>query len=182
FRTGYIDAFAGSGYRTTSSRLPAEDQTTLFADSELAEPEPQNWLDGSARIALKTVPRFNKYIFVEKSIRRCDDLQTLRKEFPAMASDIDIIHGEANALIRGICSKNWTKHRAVLFLDPYGMQVEWPTIEAVARTQSIDMFLLFPLGIGVNRLLTRDAEIPHDWRRRLDLLLGTSDWFDEFYR
>jgi three-Cys-motif partner protein len=62
------------------------------------------------------------------------------------------------------------------------MQVEWTTIAAIAGTQAIDMFLLFPLGIGVNRLLKRDADIPEGWRRLLDLLLGTTSWYDEFYR
>ena len=62
------------------------------------------------------------------------------------------------------------------------MQVEWGTIEAVARTKAIDLWLLFPLGIGVNRLLTKSGDIPPGWRRRLDLLLGTSDWYDKFYQ
>jgi three-Cys-motif partner protein len=70
----------------------------------------------------------------------------------------------------------------VLFLDPYGMQVEWATIEAIARTLAIDLGLLFPLGIGVNRLLTKSGEIPESWRRRLDLLPGSEDWYDEFYQ
>ena len=41
---------------------------------------------------------------------------------------------------------------------------------------------MFPLGIGVNRLLTKSGDIPALWRRRLNLLLGTEDWYDEFYR
>lgn len=41
---------------------------------------------------------------------------------------------------------------------------------------------LFPLGIGVSRLLTRSGEIPKGWRTRLDTLLGTSNWYDEFYK
>ena len=61
----------------------------------------------------------------------------------------------------------------MLFLDPYGMQVEWRTIEAIAKTEAIDLWLLFPLAIGVNRLLTKSGEIPESWRRRLNLLLGT---------
>ena len=43
--------------------------------------------------------------------------------------------------------------RAVLFLDPYGMEVEWDTMVAIAKTQAIDLWILFPLGIAVNRLL-----------------------------
>lgn len=38
------------------------------------------------------------------------------------------------------------------------------------------------LGIGVNRLLTRSGDIPDSWRRRLNTLLGTDDWYEEFYR
>ena len=62
------------------------------------------------------------------------------------------------------------------------MQVEWKTIEAIAATKAIDLWLLFPLGIGVNRLLTRSGDIPESWRRRLNILLGTEDWYEEFYR
>ena len=61
------------------------------------------------------------------------------------------------------------------------MQVEWTTIAAVAQTRAIDMWLLFPLGIGVNRLLKKSGEIPKAWRHRLNLLLGTNDWFQNFY-
>lgn len=180
FKTGYIDAFAGSGYRTPSGA--SDDGRMLFSDSELTEPDSRGWLDGSARIALNASPRFDKYIFIERNSKRCGDLERLKQEFPEYADDIDIKRADANEALQQICRKNWTGHRAVLFLDPYGMQVEWATIQAVAGTNAIDMFLLFPLGIGVNRLLTRDAIIPEGWRRRLDLLLGTNDWYDEFYR
>jgi len=61
-------------------------------------------------------------------------------------------------------------------------QVEWATIKAIAQTKAIDLWLLFPLGIGVNRLLTRSGDIPQSWRRRLNLLLGTEGWYDEFYQ
>jgi three-Cys-motif partner protein len=64
------------------------------------------------------------------------------------------------------------------------MQVEWETIEAVAATKAIDLWLLFPLGIGVNRLLKSSgtaASVPAAWQRRLDLLLGTTSWREELY-
>ena len=83
---------------------------------------------------------------------RCAQLDTLKSEFPALATDISVQQGEANDEIRKICDKDWRSHRAVLFVDPYGMQMEWQTIEAIASTQAIDLWLLFPLGIGVTRL------------------------------
>src|SRR5207244_4038420 len=36
------------------------------------------------------------------------------------------------------------------------------------------------VGMGVNRLLTKSGDIPESWQHRLDLLLGTSAWRDEF--
>lgn len=180
FRKGYIDAFAGTGYRFAPHEDTSGDsRTPLFPD--LAEKEPQALLDGSARIALKTEPRFDRYVFIERSAERCAQLEALKLEFPRLASDIAIRHGDANAEIQDLCGKDWSSHRAVLFLDPYGMQVDWKTVESIAARQAIDLWLLFPLGIGVNRLLTRSGEIPASWRRRLDTLLGTQDWYEEFY-
>lgn len=179
FRKAYIDAFAGTGYR---ARRTDDTSSNILLFPDLAEAAPQQLLDGSARLALKTEPRFDRYIFIEQSQERCEQLDALKQEFPALAADISVSRGEANAEIQQLCSKDWRSHRAVLFLDPYGMQVEWKTIEAIAATKAIDLWVLFPLGIGVNRLLTRSGEIPDSWRRRLDALLGTTDWYDEFYR
>lgn len=182
FRKGYIDAFAGTGYRDVrrEDNGSASPQALLLPD--LADKEPQALLDGSARLALKTEPRFDRYVFVERSPERCAQLEALKAEFPKLANDIQIRQGDANAEIQDLCKKDWHLHRAVLFLDPYGMQVEWKTIEAIARTSAIDLWLLFPLGVGVNRLLTKSGDIPESWRRRLSLLLGTEDWYEEFYR
>jgi len=180
FRKAFIDAFAGTGYRHIRRDDPNSSQQVLeFPD--LAGEEPQELLDGSAMIALRTEPRFDRYIFIERSQARCTELERLKAEFPDRADDIRIEQGDANQEIQALCGKDWSSHRAVLFLDPYGMQVEWQTIEAVARTEAIDLWLLFPLGIGVNRLLTRSGDIPDGWRRRLDLLLGTEGWYDELY-
>lgn len=181
FTKAYIDAFAGTGYRTMKRERDEGAQSANLLFPDLAEAAPQELLDGSARLALKTQPRFDRYVFIERDAARCSQLDRLRAEFPELATDIRVEQGEANAEIQKLCSKNWRDHRAVLFLDPYGMQVEWQTIEAIAKTEAIDLWLLFPLGIGVSRLLTRSGDIPEGWRVRLDRFLGTSDWYEEFY-
>jgi len=178
FKTAYIDAFAGTGYRT--SEQTDGDGSLLFPD--LAEEAPQGFLEGSARLALRVEPGFDRYIFIERDPSRCQKLEALRHEFPHRANALKIQQGDANKVIQNLCRKDWTQHRAVLFLDPYGMQVEWTTIERIAKTQAIDLWLLFPLGIGVNRLLPRSGQIPEGWRTRLDLFLGTKDWYETFYR
>lgn len=151
----------------------------LFPD--LAAIEPQALLDGSARLALQVDPPFDRYVFIERNRDRSRALELLREEFPERRKRISIRTGEANDEIREMCARNWSRHRAVLFLDPYGTQVEWETIEAIAATKAIDMWLLFPLGMGVNRMLTRSGEIPTSWRQRLDTLLGTNAWLGAFY-
>jgi three-Cys-motif partner protein len=92
------------------------------------------------------------------------------------------MQGDANTVLTDLClNRRWSRHRAVLFLDPYGMQVDWQTIEAVAATKAIDMWLLFPLGVAVNRLLRKDGQIPDAWAARLDSLFGTETWRQTFY-
>ena len=183
FRKAYIDAFAGTGSRTAREReTSGAAETLLFPD--LAEPAPQKLLDGSARLALQVEPRFDKYIFIERSPERCAQLEGLKTEFPALAGDIDVRQGEANEVIQKLCASpdKWKSCRAVLFLDPYGMQVEWKTIEAIAATKAIDLWLLVPLGMGMNRLATKSGKLPESWRQRMDAFLGTAAWYDEFYK
>jgi three-Cys-motif partner protein len=179
FKKAYIDAFAGTGYRTHRADDAKSSANLVLPD--LAETAPQSLLDGSARLALKVEPHFDSYIFIDRDKDRVEQLENLKTEFPHLSDRIRPEQGDANTKIRELCGKDWRERRAVLFLDPYGMQVEWDTIEAIAKTRAIDLWLLFPLGIGVNRLLTRSGDIPETWRHRLDLLLGRTDWYDEFY-
>src|SRR5215813_441537 len=62
------------------------------------------------------------------------------------------------------------------------MEVAWVTIEAIAQTQAIDLWLLFPLGQAVNRLLTRHGPPEGLWAQRLTQMFGTEAWKDAFYR
>jgi three-Cys-motif partner protein len=177
FIKAYIDAFAGTGYRSLKES-PAQHES-LFPD--MAAQDSQSLLEGSAKLALRTTPAFDRYIFIERHSARCKQLGNLKNEFPALAENIKILPGDANIEIQNLAGKDWRFRRAVLFLDPYGMQVEWNTIEAIANTKAIDLWLLFPLGIGVNRLLKKSGDIPDSWRERLNTLLGTDAWYKEFY-
>jgi len=172
----YIDAFAGTGYREqkrTRRQLP-----DLFA--EIKEEESQVFLKGSAKRALEVRPSFHKYIFVESEAKKIAELERLKEQHPEKAGCIDIVHEDANEFVGDYCHEtNWTKHRAVLFLDPFATEVAWITIEAIAATRAIDTWILFPL-MAVNRLLANDPE--RAFRERLDHIFGTEQWFEAFYR
>lgn len=176
YKFAYIDAFAGTGDR----KITKSTNSPQFLLPEFEETETIEFLDGSAVKALKVEPKFETCIFIEKSKKRFDRLQAkLKTEFPER--NVRFLNGDANKEIQQICSKNWSGHRAVLFLDPYGMQVSWQTIELVAQTQAIDLWILFPLGVAVNRLLKKDGQIDESWKNRLDIIFGTGDWFNHFY-
>jgi three-Cys-motif partner protein len=153
FNREYVDAFAGTGYREVTCE--ATDEAMLFP--ELAAPDVRQFLDGSARIALNVEPGYHRFTFIEKKPDKVIELRKLKAEFAN--KDIRIEEGDANTLVQSLCRESWNYRRAVLFLDPFGMQVSWQTLEAVAATKSIDAWILFPLCVGITRLLSK-KEVP----------------------
>jgi three-Cys-motif partner protein len=179
YTTIYVDALAGTGYRTDSQRDIR--QENLFP--ELNETDAQEFLKGSTRIALEVEPPFDQFVFVEKIEGRVDDLNILKAQFPEKADRIKILQGDCNQRLKKWCDEtNWQKHRAVVFLDPYGMQVSWELIETIAKTRAIDLWILFPLGMAVNRMLTRGERPPKKWAENLTRIFGSDEWQKEFYR
>jgi three-Cys-motif partner protein len=143
FTREYIDAFAGTGYREVR-----DGNGDFLNFPELAGDEVQNFLDGSARIALKVKDGFHRFTFIEKNSAKVAKLAELRAEYPN--KQIRIECGDANEWVQRICAEKWDKRRAVLFLDPFGMQVSWDTLKAAAGTKCIDLWLLFPLGSAIS--------------------------------
>jgi three-Cys-motif partner protein len=175
FRTWYVDAFAGTG-----SRAQEAFEGSLL---QLAEgSETTGYFEGSARIALSLTSPFDRYVFIEKSKARCDELRaTIADEYGDLAVRCEFRQQDANNAIRNWCKeRDWRKDRAVVFLDPYGLQVEWKTIQALGATMGVDLWYLFPLNLA--RLLKREGAIDAMWQRRLDLLFGTHDWEARFYK
>jgi three-Cys-motif partner protein len=79
---------------------------------------------------------------------------------------IIVQEGDANAALQGWLATgiDWKHYRAVVFLDPFGMQVPWSTIEKLAATKSVEVIVNFPLGMAVHRLLTKTGDIPQGWQ------------------
>ena len=138
FQRLYIDAFAGTGDRTDKRRetLPLLDLPELDAVAK-----------GSARLALEVEPAFHQYVLIERATRRASELSALIAEYPNRK--IEVINANANDAIAELCrATNWRSTRGVVFLDPYGLQVSWPTLVAISRTGALDACILFPTGIS----------------------------------
>lgn len=74
------------------------------------------------------------------------------------------------------------KQRAVVFLDPYGMSVDWATLKLLADTQRADVWYLFPRAAVVRQLAHDLNAIDADKRLRLKQIFGGEEWVQEFYR
>lgn len=134
----YIDAFAGTGERTVRRAAREADLVDLAVEEQLERRR------GSARIAVDIEPRFDRLVFIDTNRRHVRALKEIRDTNPGRK--IDVYRREANAGILDLISGHkFAGTRAVMFLDPYGMHVEWATLQAVQRTEAIDVWYLVSL-------------------------------------
>lgn len=171
----YIDAFAGTGERTV--RLEAA-QGDLYRDPSEATVERRR---GSALIAVETRPPFQKLFFIERNRRHCRALVELRDRHPER--DIEVIRGDGNAAVSEILRRtSWRNTRAVMFLDPYGMNVSWTTLQEIRATEAIDVWYLVSLA-GLFRQAARSGRgLDQRKRAAITRMLGTDAWEAAWYR
>lgn len=158
----YIDGFAGTG------------RCDIKVDGERTS------IDGSARRALGINPPFHRYCFIELHSKKLAALNALEAEFPDKV--IEVIRSDANTALKALCGRyQWKNERAVLFLDPYGMHVEWSTLEIIAKTGAIDVWYLFPYA-GLYRQAAKNPDaMDSDKEESITRLLGTDEWRRVFY-
>jgi three-Cys-motif partner protein len=160
----YIDAFAGTG--ECAVNLGAGKRSTVA---------------GSAKIAVDTVPHFNRVHLIDFNPKHVAEL----REQVASSSDIDrvsIYQDDANTALCDIIKKtSWRLTRGVLFLDPYGMTVKWETLQKVAATQALDVWYLFPLSAVYRQAANDFDKVDEGKAAALDSVLGTDAWRSVFY-
>jgi three-Cys-motif partner protein len=174
----YIDAFAGSGDRTEiHAALPM-----FGTESEIVT------TPGSARIAFAVKPALDTIVLIEKDPKRFATLEKLRKEF----ADREVVlrNGDANELVQRLCrNTRWRGGpgsisrgiRGVIFLDPFGMEVDWKTVQCVAETRSLDCWFFFPLSGLYRNAPRRAVEMTSDKRSAITRIFGTEEWYDRWY-
>lgn len=182
----YVDAFAGPGHHRI--RQEARDASQALLDLELVseyqlkDTGQQEYIKGSPRVALELERPFTKYHFAELCPNRLSALDALKQEFSGRRSvDINAVDCNEFLLQKFLPAYDWRKCRAIVFLDPFGKQVPWETIEALARTGSIEIFLNLPVWMAIQRFLKRRGDFTDTESKRLDQYFGTSDWRDILY-
>ena len=159
FQLIYVDAFAGYGSYQSRAAYRPED----YGDF-------QELHDGSPRIALGVRDKlFDQLVFIEKEPAACQSLESLKVEFPSR--NIEIRKDDANTALPNFCAALSSFDRAVVFLDPFATQVSWDTVAALAQTEKIDCWILFPL-MAITRIMPPDAKPSEPLARQLDRILA----------
>lgn len=128
------------------------------------------------------MPPFDRYVFVDSNEIHCQELRKLRDNYPELEQRVKIRKGDANERVISFCkATNWDDSRAVFFLDPYKTEVNWETLEAIAKTKAADLWYLFPINTTL-RILQRKDSPSKSQIQNLDRMFGESDWFEAFYR
>ncbi len=185
FRYFFIDSFAAAGHAKVraSDDLQVELSLIDLGRERREDPGEQEVIKGSPAVALSLRHPFQDYVFIEKSKARIRHLEQLKKQHPQR--QVHIREQDCNEYLldfvqnRGI---NWRGARGVVFLDPFGLQVPWTTIEALAATRGLEVIINFPLYMGIQRLLKRSAEFTPEERAKLDSYFGSPEWFELSYK
>ena len=166
----YFDGFAGSGLINNDN---ATGEITVGA---------------ARRIIDINYPRsFDEYYFVEKSPKTFAALKTnTREAYPDKI--IHCVQDDCNIKLQAMArylrrSDNRNKFRVLAYIDPYGMQLEWKSIECL-KGLDVDAWILVPTGLGMNRLLVNNGQIDPTWMERLKTFLGLDEntIFNHFYK
>jgi three-Cys-motif partner protein len=160
----YIDGFAGTGKPKSKDK--------------------ERYIEGSPRVALGLPTPFTKYHFIEMSDWRRARLEALKQEFTGL--DIEIYPGDCNEVIRSLIVPTLpysSYKRAIAFLDPFGLALEWETLKAIANTKTIEVFINIPI-MDINRNIRRQDkdQIPEESRERITRFWGPgwdTDFFEE---
>lgn len=180
FELLYIDACAGSGSSVPKSVLDSEKSiqgslagfSTPVADTDAI-------IVGSAIRALGVKPAFHRYLLNDTKQSNVDALRnSIQQDHAELESKVKITKLDANDMLREICaSYNWKKTRAVVFLDPFGLQIDYETLKILGKTGAVDLWYLVPV-FAMYRQVSGDGEINLDGGPRVDAALGTTAWRD----
>ena len=161
----YFDGFAGSGSRNEKKEEKDSALLQELFDESILKKEELNLYKGAAERVLSIPQRgFDFYYFVDKDPESSIKLHELLARFE---NDKTLVYrnSDANKQIEMLANamRQDRKLASLVLLDPFGMQVDWSSIEKLKDTRT-DLWILIPTGVIVNRLLDRKGELTHIYK------------------
>lgn len=155
WKTIYFDGFAGSGNRSDNCK------SELYRQLKFSLEEESGYKGAAQRVInLKDGLTFDYYYFIDSNEISLSHLEKRLSQDPGSENkQIVFRSGDANKWVLELAvALKTNKHAALVFLDPFGMQINWDSIAALANTRS-DIWILVPTGVIVNRLLDKKGEL-----------------------
>ena len=177
----FVDAFAGGG-KAMVKMANAPAAGPLLLEEGQVDAEQFDFIRGSPRVALDVGNPFDHYVFIDPDKARIRELNELKSDYEGRRL-IEVREGTAYDEIAAVLAKGISRrtHRGIAFLDPFGANLSWDTIEALASTGAFEVLINFGLNMTIQRMLPNNAQFQPGWRDRLDAYFGTPHWYDEVY-
>lgn len=184
WRLLYFDGFAGCGSRSEEEKTKEQQYACEIFGEDLLDGRELDVYQGAAERVVRleeTMRGFDFYYFIDKFEENLTRLELKLSNYPSKGLRQYRL-GDANnqALQLGEALKRDTHLKSLCLLDPFGMTINWSTIEALSG-KSIDLWILLPSGVIVNRLLKKNGELMHVDKLQSFFGMGEDDLREWFY-
>jgi three-Cys-motif partner protein len=157
----YIDGFSGAGVHLSKKTKTA--------------------IEGSPARALKIIPPFDAYYFIDLNADKTDYLRAICGE----RRDVHIHTGDCNEYLAKqlLPTIRFEKfNRALCLLDPYGLDLDWEVIRQAGQSRAIDMSLNFPvMDMNRNAIWKNPDNAPQGGVDRMNKFWGDESWKEAAY-
>ena len=158
----YIDGFAGAG------RHKAKGSDRM--------------IEGSPTRALSVDPPFDFLHFVDIDGARVAEL----KRISTGRSNVSVHHGDCNEVLTKEVFPNIRYadfQRGLCILDPYGLHLNWETIQMAGKSNVIEIFLNFPvMDMNMNVFWHNPERVQNLQRERMTKFWGDESWEKAAYQ
>jgi three-Cys-motif partner protein len=166
--TIYFDGFSGSGQKDYNKKdIQEGDIQSLFFEN--IEQEELMTYKGSPERVLSLGMKFDEYYFVDIDEKAIKELESRLRDTGLAKENCHFIQGDVNQELKKFSEKLNDKKAALVFLDPFGMQINWESIELL-KGERVDLWILLPSGVIVNRLLDREGKL--SFSKKLEKFFG----------
>ena len=180
WKTIYFDGFVGCGERKDKCK------TSIYQQLLLTEQEEKLYKGAAERVL--TLPNnlsFDFHYFIdsnEESLKKLEKkLAVLQK---AKENPFQFRSGDCNQRLLEL-SNAMKQHKnsfaSLVLLDPFGMQINWESIESLRDTRT-DIWILIPTGVIVNRLLDKSCKLKHSTKLQSFFGLDKDEIIKYFYQ
>ncbi|MFA7421654.1 MAG: three-Cys-motif partner protein TcmP [Melioribacteraceae bacterium] len=165
--TIYFDGFAGSGSRCLTA---TNEENNLFADYLIKEE--LEVYKGSAERVLGLAKKFDYYYFVENVESSINSLEKMLREKEIANDKCYFLKDDVNNQLKELSNFIDDKKAALVLLDPFGMQIDWTSIELL-KDKRVDLWILIPSGVIINRFLDGKGKLI--FSKKLQSYFGLSE-------